>query len=416
MKWKHILGDVEVNRDLVLLLAIGGLYTLAIALSNTFVNIYLWKQTKNFINLGLYNLAIVVLQPIAFIFAGKLAKRLDRVVLLRYGVSTLALFYITVLFAGIHASHYILLIGSLLGVGYGLYWLAFHLLTFEITEPETRDFFNGFLGLLVSFAGMIGPIVAGYIISRMEQWNGYTYVFFLSLFLFAIAALLSFFLSHRECKGNYELIEVFRERRRNNNWRNVTWAHYFQGFREGTFVFAISVIVYITTGSELALGQYGLVSSAVSFIMYYVVTRFMKKVYRKKAILVGGIVLFLSVFLIIHDVSYGRLLLYAICISVAYPILLVPFGSISYDVIGQAWRAKDFRIEYVVIRELYLNIGRICSILLFLIAVAYFPVESSLPLLLTFVGAGHFLIYFAVRNVKYESEALQEKAIGEGKT
>ena len=26
MKWKHIIGDVEVNRDLVLLLLIGGLY------------------------------------------------------------------------------------------------------------------------------------------------------------------------------------------------------------------------------------------------------------------------------------------------------------------------------------------------------------------------------------------------------
>ncbi|MEH7267514.1 MFS transporter, partial [Bacillus toyonensis] len=50
MKWKHIIGDVEVNRDLVLLLLIGGLYTLAISLSNTFVNIYLWKQTQNYVN------------------------------------------------------------------------------------------------------------------------------------------------------------------------------------------------------------------------------------------------------------------------------------------------------------------------------------------------------------------------------
>ncbi|GAA3321836.1 hypothetical protein GCM10020331_039330 [Ectobacillus funiculus] len=48
MKTKHLIGDVEINRDLVLLLTIGGLYTLAISLSNTFVNIYIWKQTKDF--------------------------------------------------------------------------------------------------------------------------------------------------------------------------------------------------------------------------------------------------------------------------------------------------------------------------------------------------------------------------------
>ncbi len=93
MKWKHIIGDVEVNRDLVLLLLIGGLYTLAISLSNTFVNIYLWKQTQNYVNLGLYNLASVVLQPLTFLVGGKLAKRIDRSILLRIGVGTLAIFF-----------------------------------------------------------------------------------------------------------------------------------------------------------------------------------------------------------------------------------------------------------------------------------------------------------------------------------
>lgn len=92
MKWKHVIGDVEVNRDLILLLVMGGLYTLAISLSNTFVNIYLWKQTQNYVNLGLYNLASVVLQPLTFLFAGKLAKRIDRAILLRIGVGTLATF------------------------------------------------------------------------------------------------------------------------------------------------------------------------------------------------------------------------------------------------------------------------------------------------------------------------------------
>ena len=111
MKWKHIIGDVEVNRDLVLLLLIGGLYTLAISLSNTFVNIYLWKQTQNYVNLGLYNLASVVLQP-HISCRGKLAKRIDRSILLRIGVGTLAIF-IVVLIAGKSASQYILLMGAL---------------------------------------------------------------------------------------------------------------------------------------------------------------------------------------------------------------------------------------------------------------------------------------------------------------
>ncbi|MEH7459452.1 MFS transporter [Bacillus sp. JJ1127] len=414
MKWKHVIGDVEVNRDLVLLLIMGGLYTLAISLSNTFVNIYLWKQTQNYVNLGLYNLASVVLQLLTFLFAGKLAKRIDRAILLRIGVGTLATFFIVVLLTGTHASHYIILLGGLLGIGYGFYWLAFNLLTFEITEPETRDFFNGFLGLLTSFAGMIGPIAAGYTISRMEKWSGYTVIFFLSLTLFAIAVVISFFLSKRECEGRYEIVQVLKERRIDKNWGRITRAHFFQGLREGTFVFVISVYVYLASGSEFALGKYSLVNSAVSFVCYYLVARMLKKEWRKKAILLGGIILYAVVFLVIFHVTYVKLLIYAACIAIAYPILLVPYGSMTYDVIGRAKQAKEWRVEYIVVRELWLNSGRICSILSFLCAVSFFLPEKSLPVLLCILGAGHFLIYFAVKNVKYDERSINRTSVVAG--
>ncbi|MFX3623817.1 MAG: MFS transporter [Ectobacillus sp.] len=404
MKMKRLLGDVEVNRDLILLLTIGGLYSLGIALSNTFVNIYLWKQSKNFFNIGLYNLAVVVAQPVTFALAGRMAKKIDRIVILRLGVSALALFFITVLFAGTNASRYILPIGSVLGVGYGFYWLAYNLLTFEITEPDTRDFFNGFLGLLTSLSGMIGPILSGYLISRMTKWNGYTFIFFLSLILFTISVILSFFLSRRECDGRYELLQVFRERKKDGNWRKITIAHFFQGLREGTFVFVISIYVYIATNSEFAIGKFGLISSGVSFICYYLATRFIKDKLRKKAILAGGILLYASVYLVIINVTYYKLLLYAACIAIAYPILLVPYMSMTYDVIGKARNIKELRVEYIVVRELFLNFGRICSILAFLAAVRFFVPEKSLPVLLAVLGAGHFLIYFAIRNVTYHTK------------
>lgn len=95
-----VIGDVEVTKDLSLLLVIGGLYSLSIALSNTFVNVYLWKQSGEFIDIALYNLAAVIFQPLTFILAGRLAKKVDRVIVLRLGVSSLSFFFFTVLFLG----------------------------------------------------------------------------------------------------------------------------------------------------------------------------------------------------------------------------------------------------------------------------------------------------------------------------
>ena len=53
-------GEKEDKKDLHLLLIISGLYSLSIALSNTFVNIYLWKQSGNYVDIGIYNLIVVL--------------------------------------------------------------------------------------------------------------------------------------------------------------------------------------------------------------------------------------------------------------------------------------------------------------------------------------------------------------------
>lgn len=139
-----------------------------------------------------------------------MGEKVDRVIVLRLGVIFLAFFYISVLLVGDKASSYLLLLGSLLGIGSGFYWLAFNVLTFEITDPENRDFFNGFLRLLSSFGGMIGPISAGLIISKMKAYTGYSVIFGISLALFAIAVFLSFSIKRRPANGKYFLSGLLR--------------------------------------------------------------------------------------------------------------------------------------------------------------------------------------------------------------
>ncbi|MRX72645.1 MFS transporter [Bacillus lacus] len=409
-KLQRIIGNVNVNRELILLLVIGGLYSLGIALSNTFVNVYLWRQSGRFIDLGIYNLSVVLLQPAAFILAGRIAKKVDRVVVLRLGVMLLAVFFFTVLFIGDRASGFLVLLGGILGVGYGFYWLAFNVLTFEITEPDTRDFFNGFLGILGSSAGMVGPIGAGFVISHFSSHTGYRLIFTISLLLFMGAVVISFFLKRRPANGSYILLDVINQRKSNTNWKLVTNAHFFQGIREGTFVFIIGVFVFITTGSEFALGTYSLLNSAVAFVSYYAATRIITKNMRKPAILLGGLILYGAIFLLLFDLSYPKLLLYAVLIAIAYPMLLVPYLSITYDVIGKSWNAAKARIEYIVVREIFVNLGRIVSVTAFIAAVTLFDEKKSIPVLLALIGGGHTVIYFFIRRIKLDetNETMQE--------
>src|SRR5690625_2540101 len=349
---KFIQNNQAINKDLTLLLTIGGLYSLGIFLSNTFVNVYLWRQSNDFITIALYNLAIFVFQPITFIVAGKLAKKIDRIIVLRLGVTFLSVFFLTVLIIGKNAATFNILLGCLLGVGYGFYWLAFNVLTFEITEPETRDFFNGFMGGLESLGGMVGPLLAGIIISKMTTNIGYMTVFSISLGLFVLAVVSSFFLKRRKASGKYELKKVFQRFLPDANWRNVLLANLCQGLREGIFVFIITIWVFIITNSEFAVGIFNLVFCGVSFVFYMIVSKIIYPKIRKRAILMGSIIISLSVYILVFHFSIVTALLYALVIGVAYPIINVPLSSSAFDVIGNSINAKELRIEYVVTLEL----------------------------------------------------------------
>lgn len=412
-RYNHIKDEY---RDLWILLIIGGLYAAGIFLSSTFVNVYLWKQSEDFLVIANYHLASYLFQAVAFIYAGKLSKKIDRMIILRIGIIFICLFFLFVLLIGELAAYYNFILGSLLGIGYGFFWLAFFVLTFEITEPDTRDWFNGISGSLTSFAGMIGPLLAGWMISKMTDNIGYTVIFGLSLILFIIAIIASFFILRKGSRGTFQLAEIIYERKRNKNWNRVLYAHFFQGLREGIYGFYITIWIFLATNSELVLGIFNLFLSGLSIIFYFIVLKWIKPSLRKKAILAGGLLLFLSIFIIIFEMSLFWLIIYAVIIGIAFPILTVPYQSLTYDVIGRARRVDERRVEYIVVREIYLNLGRIVSIAFFIIGILLFPHEVIIPVLLIVFGAGHAVIYFFIRKIFVGPSKKQKVVLKEGFT
>lgn len=387
------------SQDLYLLLLIGGLYSIGLFLSNTFVNIYLWRQTEDFLTIAIYHLAIVISKPITFVVAGKITKRIDRVIVLRLGVIFLSLFFLTVLILQDNASYFNVLLGALIGIGYGFYWLAFNVLTFEITEPYNRVFFNGILGSLQSISGMVGPLLAGTIILHMETNIGYMTVFSMSFILFIIAVVLSFFIKRRETDGIYRLQPVVLEVKRNRDWKLILFANFFQGIRDGVFVFVISIWIFLVTRNEFSLGIFSLLLNGSSFIVYIIVTKFITDAYRARLIFIGGIIVSFAIWIVIVEVTFFNLMIYAIVIGIFFPIIIVPFQSLTYDVIGKAHEARDLRIEYIVLLEVISNLGSIVSIAIFIYGITFYTAHKSIPVMLALFSLSYLIIYVFVKQV-----------------
>lgn len=305
---------------------------------------------------------------------------------LRLGIVLSGAFYFTVLMLGQQAKAYVVPLGMLNGMALGFFWIAFNIVYFEITEPDNRDRFNGWAGLLGSAAGIIAPWTSGFLITRLHGERGYQLIFTLSLVIFAIGVVFSFWLKKREEQGErYNWRHGFEQlSEKGNPWRRMFPAIVTQGVREGVFMFLVGLTVYIATSNEAKLGNYTLLTSLVALISFWLVGKRLTPHNRKRSMLIGTIMIGAVILPLFWKVSFGTLLMFGIGTSLFMPLYIIPMTSRVFDLIGQS--EQGAKVEFIVLREAGLTLGRIIGLSCYLIVLPYRSSPSAIVWLMFAVG------------------------------
>jgi YQGE family putative transporter len=389
----------RLDRQTKLLLVVNGLFIAASALSGTFLNVYIWKASKDFIVLGWFNLIVHAAMALTFWIAGNVVKEGNKMIVLRLGIAVAAIFYGLVLLLGTHAIDYLWLLGVILGMAIGLFWLAFNVVYFEMTDADNRDRFNGLSGVIGSVVGMVVPWSSGFLISRMTGERGYRVIFILSFCVFIAGIGVSFLLRNRRTGGNYDWTMPIRIwHKPGNPWKKVTAALAAQGFRESVFGILIGVLVYIQTGSEFSLGNFALITSVIGFTSYYTTGRWLKRSWRRKGMLFGAVIMTVVIIPFFVSISFTTLLIFGIGTALALPLYSVPMTSAVFDWIGLDEESAQQRVEYVVMRELALNAGRIMGMIVFLSTLYISKAPLVMNVMMLVVGSSAVLSWFLIRN------------------
>lgn len=382
----------------ILLLAVNGLFIIANALSGTFVNIYLWIAKNDLTLIAWFAIANQLTMGITFWLAGKWVKEHNKMNALRLGVAVSAMFYLLILVLGVNSVHYALGLGMVQGLASGLFWLAFNIVYFEVTERDTRDTFNGWMGILGSSAGMVAPWLSGYWITHMKAANGYRLIFTISLFVFLIGVVLSFFLKKRKVQQHYEwLFGVKLLLQKGHPWRRIAVSLMAQGVREGVFGFLIGLLVYIYTKNEMKLGNFSLISSAVGFCGFFIVGKWLKQRWRKSSMLLGIAMMIVVILPFFWKLNYTTLLLFGIGTAFFIPFFIVPITSVVFDLIGENEQSVEKRVEYIVLRELSLSAGRMLGTLIFIGIVTWSKQPLVINLLLLGIGSAPLISWYFMR-------------------
>ncbi|WP_019421774.1 MFS transporter [Paenibacillus sp. OSY-SE] len=376
----------------LLLLVVYGLFSLANALSGTFVNVFLWKAKSDYSLIGWFAFSQQIAIGLMFYFAGKWVKEGNKMNCLRLGILLAGIFYAAVLWIDKEAVHYIWPLGLTLGAASGAFWLTFNVVYFEVTDAANRDLFNGWVGFIGSGCGMAAPWASGFLISTLGDSRGYPIIFTISLVVFVAAVIISFWLHKRPPEGHYCWSLPFTSLRPPlSPWRVALPALASQGLRDGVFAFLVGLIVYIVTTNELKLGNYTLITSAVALASFYVAGRFFKVSYRAKGMLLGAMAMALAVVPLFFQIKYGTLLAFGIMISLFSPLFTVPMTSSTFDIMGIDKESVSQRVELTVLREFGLLIGRMAGIAAFIALVQWRTNNTAIVVFLTVIGAAPVL-------------------------
>lgn len=383
------MAKVALGKQAVLLLIVQALYGIATALSGTFVPVYMWKASGgSYMVIGWYTFAQYALGGLTFWIAGKWVKEHNKMYSLRAGIALSGVFYCIVLVLGENAKNWAVPLGLLSGVAMGLFWLAFNVVYFEVTEPDTRDRYNGTAGLLGSAAGILAPWISGLLITALHGEKGYRLIFTLSLIIFSISVVLSFWLKKRRSEGIYNWTLGFQQlRQKGNPWRRLFPAIAAQGVREGVFMFLVGLTVYIATNKESKLGMYSLITSLVALFSFWIVGKWLTSSRRKWAMFVGAFMITIVILPLFWKVSYLTLLLFGIGASLFMPLYIIPMTSRVFDMIGQTPESARAREEFIVLREAGLTVGRLLGLSAYLIVLPNNHSPAAITWLLLAVGA-----------------------------
>ncbi|WP_225442522.1 MFS transporter [Paenibacillus lycopersici] len=385
------------SKEAVTALLIHGCFQFGASMSGLFLNLYLWRLTQDLYVNGVYNIINFLITPIAFAVGGIITKRKDRMVTYRLGIMMIAVFYLCVIIAQEQVASWYMLFAIFNGIAGGLYWTGYLVLMYDVSTEQNRVRFLAVNMVVFNSAGLIGPALAGFIIQWSGGLQGYIIVFLIAFVMFVVASVISFripsIVSHHRA---YYLKLMGLVMRRNGLFVKGLGAFLVLGLFQGIMLFLPNILLFQTFGREDLVGYLGMFFSSLTVATGYLISRRVGKEPVRKFVLYSSAGIVLGSVFLLYDVTSWTVLVYMIAFSICNPLAVNTLTSYYYGLIGKLPLKGQLRVESVVMRETFLNSGRIISIVLLLVMAGNLT-SHWLPVVLAAVAAAQFLLFWLIK-------------------
>lgn len=381
-------------------------------MSGVFLTLYLWRLTQSLWINGMYNMINFAIGPIAFAVGGYLIKRKNQMVSYRLGIVLIAVFYLFVILAGEQLVQFYVAFAIFGGLAGSFYWAGYLTLMYDVSTETNRIRFLAINMIVFTLAGLIGPALAGWIIKLNEGLQGYTLVFSIAFVMFLLATIGSFRIhtptSHHKA---YYLKYAGLLMKKNRDWLKSLYAFCAMGLFQGLMLFLPSILLFQIVGREDLVGYLGVLYASLGIGTGMFISRYGKESLARPFVLLSTAGFILGAFFIVWQMSLFTVIAFMILYSICAPLQGNTLTSYYYRLIGELPLKGQLRVESVVMRETFVNIGRVLSILVMMLVTEYGG-SGLLPWVLAIASVLQVSLYWLLNRgsgqVSEASEDLKE--------
>ncbi len=360
----------------------------AYPLISLFTSAYIWQTNENLTLLILYYIGNFIVLPPVFIANKWLLRHISLKKLYALSVVMTGFSSLMVIFYQSNIPEAYLLYGVMYGLANGIYWANRNFMTLRHTTSETRSYFTGLQFTLSTFASIIIPFLAGWLIVLTVS----THIFPSSQIAYELLVGIAFVLlliGGFIMKGvAIETPILTKENHRpfSRHWNRARWLSIAIGGSDSPLYILPTVLVLQTLGNEAVLGSISSIMAVITGIITYIFGRKYRQT-QFYPVFIGLLLCFtLSGVPLLIGLGSFTVLWYIIVANLTNNLLWTANEPKLMDMMDEEVRGSHISHYNVIIdREWFVNIGRVGALLIFL-GIALFNQTLALRVTTTITG------------------------------
>jgi YQGE family putative transporter len=401
------------TRQMRMLLLTNMVYALVIPIIELFLGAYIIRSSQDFSLVMVYQLAQGTGIPITFMLNGFLLKyipiaRLYAAGMILSAVSMAVMMLLKNLtIVGIAGT------GLMMGMAYGLFWANRVFLSLTSTKDENRNYYYGLEALSFTFASIVMPLTAGYLIASTEKlgWFGgetENAYYVLTLIVFLLTVVASFIITRGKFINPENAKFVYL--RFHKLWQKMLLMASLKGVAQGFVIAAPVMLIMKLVGEEGSIGSIQSIGSVLSAVMLYVIGRAAAPRHRQKIFAAGLLLFVLGSFINMTLYSAAGAIFFVGCLVFARPLLDLAYFPVQLGVIEcVASKEKRNQFAYIFSHEVGLYFGRVFGCLLFIVAARNLSEEVALRYVLFAVAIVQLFSIVVARSILTDPQWCEHK-------